>query len=511
MSGFAEMHRYDGLGLAELVRRREVSPLDLVEASIQRIEALNPALNAVVHKMYDTARRRAQSPLGDGPFAGVPMLLKDLLIAYAGEPLRNGSRCYRDHVPAEDSELVRRYKRAGLVVVGKTNTSELGITGVTEPALFGPTCNPWELSRTVGGSSGGSAAAVAARLVPLAHGGDGGGSIRIPAACCGVVGLKPTRGRTPGSTPFTMRQDLVVEHALTRSVRDCAALLDATAGPVPGSMNTPPPPARPYLEEVGAPAGRLRVGFTDGALLGRNVHPACIGAVEDTVGLLEELGHEPVPVGLEHIDWRAFARAYITMLGSEVRADIEEAERQLGRQAAYGEFELVTRALGLLGRHSRGSDVVHAIRTLQRIGAQIGEYFAQQRLDVLLTSTLASPPVPIGSVLPRGFDELALKALVRLRLAPLIHLAGVDEKVAAESFEFTPNTTPFNLTGQPAMSLPLAWTDDGLPVGVQLVGRFADESTLFRLAGQLEEARPWAQRIPPLAAQPDHLSRRRQA
>lgn len=498
MISIVEYEKYDGLGLAELVRHKETTPLELVEAAIAQIETHNPAINAVIHKMYDTARRRAAADLGEGPFVGVPMLLKDLLANYAGQPLHNGSRFFLNHVPERESEIVRRYHDAGMIVVGKTNTPELGITGVTEPALFGPTNNPWDLGRTAGGSSGGSAAAVAARLVPFAHGGDGAGSIRIPAACCGLFGLKPTRGRTPASVRYAIWQDFVVEHALTRTVRDSAALLDATAGPAPGAMNVPPSPNRPFLEEVGAPTGRLRIAVTDRSLLGRNIAPDCRRAVDQTAALLQDLGHDVMPAALGHIDWAAFAEAFVVMLAAEVRAEIEQAQRQVGRKAAFADLEYVTHALGLLGGRYAGSDFVLAMRTMQRIGWEISHFFADNAIDVLLTATVASPPVKTGTVLPTGLDAMGLKLLSRLKMGGVMRLLGIDKKVAADSFEFTPNTTPFNLTGQPAMSVPLAWTEAGLPVGLQFVGRFADEATLFRLAAQLEQARPWAERRPPL-------------
>lgn len=498
MISIVEYEQYDGLGLAELVRKKAVTPLELVEAAIAQIETHNPAINAVVHRMYDVARHRAAADPGSGPFAGVPMLLKDLLASYPGQPLRNGSRFFQNHVPEHESEIVRRYREAGMIVVGKTNTPELGITGVTEPALFGPTNNPWDLTRTAGGSSGGSAAAVAARLVPVAHGGDGAGSIRIPAACCGLFGLKPTRGRTPGSMPFAVWQGFVVEHALTRTVRDSAALLDATAGPAPGAMDALPPPGRPFLAEVDAPPGRLRIAVTDRSLLGQHIDPDCRRAVAETSALLQDLGHDVMPAALDHIDWPAFAEAFVTMLAAEVRADIEQGQRQLGCRATFADLETVTHALSLLGRHDSSGDFVLAMRTLQGIGWQIGHFFAENAIDVLLTTTLSSPPVKTGTVLPRGLDALGLKLLSRLGLGGVMRLVGIDKKAAADSFEFTPNTAPFNLTGQPAMSLPLAWTEDGLPIGLQFVGRFADEATLFRLAAQLEQARPWAGRRPPL-------------
>lgn len=492
-----EYQRFDGLGLAALVREKAVTPSELVEAAISLIEEHNPAINAVVHKLYEDARKRAATQPGEGPFAGVPLLLKDLLAACAGQPLSNGSRFFADNVPEQDSEIVRRYRRAGLIVVGRTNTPELGITGVTEPDLFGATHNPWRLDRTAGGSSGGSAAAVAARIVPIAHGGDGAGSLRIPAACCGVFGFKPTRGRTPASVPYLPWQDFVVEHALTRTVRDSAALLDATAGPATGALNTPPP-SGPCLAEVGNPPGRLRIAVTDRSLLGKRIDPECTQAVDATATLLEELGHDVIPVTLDDIDWPGFARAFVTMLAAEIAADIEQGQAQRGRPARFEEFEPITHALGLIGQRVSGRDTVTAVRRMQGIGSQIGRFFSDDRIDVLMTSAVASPPVKTGQVLPRGIDALGLRLLSRLRLGGAMQLLGIDRKTAADAFEFTPNTAPFNLTGQPAMSLPLAWSDDGLPIGLQFVGRFGDEATLFRLAAQLEAARPWADRRPPL-------------
>ena len=305
-------------------------------------------------------------------------------------------------------------------------------------------------------------------MVPMAHGGDGGGSIRIPAGCCGVFGLKPTRGRTPASLPYAVWQDLVVEHALTRSVRDSAALLDATAGPVAGAMNTPPPPERPYLEEVGTPPGRLRIGVCTASLLGRELHPACRQAVEDTAGLLEELGHETLAVDLSHFDWPAFGRGYLTVVASEVRAEIRQAEQILGRRAVYRDFEPLTWFMAQIGHHNRGDEFVGAVRTLQGTGWFLQQHLARLGIDVLLTSTVASPPVKTGSVLPRGLDALGLKLITRLHLAGLAGWVGIDRKAAADSFEFTPNTAPFNVTGQPAMSVPLAWSDEGLPMGMNV-------------------------------------------
>jgi amidase len=496
MDGFREYDHYDGLGLAELVRRKEVSPAELVEEAIRRIETVNPQINAVIHPMYDLARQQVQQGLPEGPFRGVPFLLKDLLVYYAGVPTRSGSRFFRDFVPDHDSEIVRRYRQAGVVVLGKTNTPELGLVPYTEPVLFGPSRNPWDLSRTTGGSSGGSGAAVAARLVPVAHGNDGGGSIRIPASCCGVFGLKPTRGRTPmGPDIGEAWRGMAINHVLTLSVRDSAAMLDATAGPDVGAPYIIPPPERPFLEEVGRDPGRLRIAFTTRPLLPGTVHPDCVRGVEETARLCQDLGHI-VEEAAPQIDGHAFARDFLTMVCAETRADIEEGEPLTGRKARYGEFEPATWALGLLGRQISAGEYSCALRALQRAARQVGAFF--EKYDVLLTPTLATPPMEIGWLQPTGVKAVALKLLGSLNAGALLNkLAGI-EALAEEVFAFIPFTPVFNVTGQPAMSVPLVWNDEGLPIGMHFVARFGDEATLFRLAAQLERARPWFDRRPPI-------------
>jgi len=496
MDGLREYDHYDGLGLAELVRRKEVSPAELVEEAIRRIETVNPQINAVIHPMYDLARQQVQQGLPEGPFRGVPFLLKDLLVYYAGVPTRSGSRFFRDFVPDHDSEIVRRYRQAGVVVLGKTNTPELGLVPYTEPVLFGPSRNPWDLSRTTGGSSGGSGAAVAARLVPIAHGNDGGGSIRIPASCCGVFGLKPTRGRTPmGPDIGEAWRGMAINHVLTLSVRDSAAMLDATAGPDVGAPYIIPPPERPFLEEVGRDPGRLRIAFTTRPLLPGTVHPDCVRGVEETARLCQDLGHI-VEEAAPQIDGHAFARDFLTMVCAETRADIEEGEALTGRKARYGEFEPATWALGLLGRQISASDYSGALRALQRAARQVGAFF--EKYDVLLTPTLATPPMEIGWLQPTGVKAVALKLLGSLNAGALLNkLAGI-EALAEEVFAFIPFTPVFNVTGQPAMSVPLVWNDEGLPIGMHFVARFGEEATLFRLAAQLERARPWFDRRPPI-------------
>lgn len=473
-----ELAFLDATAQAELVRRREVTPLELVEAAIARIERLNPTLNAVITPLYDEARAAARAPLPDGPFTGVPFLLKDLLAACAGSPLSEGSAFLRGRYRSpHDSELVARYRRAGLIVVGKTNTSEFGILPTAEPAAFGPARNPWDIERSTGGSSGGSAAAVAAGLVPVAHANDGGGSIRIPAACCGVFGLKPTRGRIPlGPDYGDLYGGLVCEHVVTRSVRDSAALLDATAGPMPGDPYAAPPPVRPFLQEVGAPPGRLRIAFSVESPTGTPVHPECVAAVKDAAALCADLGHE-VEEAAPAFDGRALGRAFAVLWSAGTAWSLSRWARVLGRDPGPDAVEPLTRALAERGRGISAVDYLHAVAEGQRLARDIARFF--ERYDLWLTPVVGEPPHPLGSFVSPPEDPTR-----GLRRAGL----------------FAPFTYIANMTGQPAMSVPLYWTSDGLPIGVHFLGRFGDEATLLRLAAQLEEARSWAHRRPPVCA-----------
>jgi amidase len=466
----------DATAQAELVRGEEVQAIELVEAAIERIERLNPTLNAVVTPMFDQARVTATGKLPDGPFAGVPFVLKDLLASYAGVRMTAGSTLLRDFVPDHDSELVARLKRAGLIILGKTNTPEFGILPTTEPRLFGPSRNPWDTGRTTGGSSGGSAAAVAAGLVPMAHANDGGGSIRIPASCCGLFGLKPTRARNPlGPDNGDVMSGLVVEHGLTRSVRDSAILLDATSGPDVGDPYWAPPPVRPFREEVGAAPGRLRIAFTTEAATGVPVHGDCVAAVKDAAALCADLGHE-VMEGTPELDTGLMVQAFIAVWSAGCTSILDGIARVIGQAPNPDHVEPFTWALYEMGRGQSASDYIIAIWALQKVTRQVAHFFDDY--DIWLTPTLAEPPVPLGT-----FDsppENPLQAFYR-------------------AASFVPFTPICNVTGQPAMSVPLFWNADGLPIGTHFVGRFGDEATLFRLAAQLEEARPWAERRPPVS------------
>ncbi len=492
--GFPEYGDHDAMGLAELVRTRAVHPRDLVAEAIARIERDNPRVNAVIHRMYESARREAELPVS-GPFGGVPFLAKDLLSMWQGEPQASGTRFQVGWVAPHDSELTTRYRKSGVICVGKTNTPELGILPTTEPAAFGPTHNPWDLTRSPGGSSGGSGAAVAAGFVPMAGGGDGGGSIRIPSSCCGLFGLKPTRGRTPmGPDHGEAWQGCAIEHVLTRSVRDSAAMLDAIHGADPGAPYHAPAPKRPFLDEVGAAPGRLTIAFTTRALIEAEVHPACVAAAERTVALLRELGHDVVEAHPE-LDSAQLANDFVTMLVGEVAAEVAQAEARLGRKVKRGDLEKETAMLHRMGRAVPAVDFALASRRLHAIGRQVAGFFA--RFDLLLTPTLAQPPLVLGSLATRGAEAAVLAVAERLPIAKLLRRLGGVERIAAKAWSFTPNTAVWNATGQPACSVPMHWTAEGLPIGVQLVGRFGDEATLLRVASQLERAQPWRDRKPP--------------
>ncbi len=496
MSGFSDYGKYDGLGLATLVRKKDIRPSELVEEAISRIERLNPSVNAVIYKMYEQARKAAEGDLPDSAFKGVPFLIKDLLMPYTGVPLSNGSRLFKDFVPDHDSELAKRFKAAGVIVIGKTNLPEFGLWPVTEPELFGPANNPWDLTRTTGGSSGGSAAAVSTRMVPLAHGSDAAGSIRIPASCCGLFGLKPTRGRNPMGPDYGEGwRGFYCEHVLTRSVRDSAAMLDATAGPDKGAPYYAAPPSHSFLSEVGLEPGKLRIAVTSEPLLGGKVEVDCMKGLEATAKLCEDLGHD-IEERVPQIDGKGIVKAFLTLICVEARSLIEEAEVLLSHKASYKDVEPVTWVLGLLGRQCRAPEFYKALNLIQRMGRQMGDFF--EKYDVMLTPTLAKPPLVTGELQPKGLQAMAGKLLGRLNAGGVINRFIDIDAFAEQFFSFMPYTMPFNGTGQPAMSVPLHWNDGGLPIGMQFVGRYGDEATLFRLAGQLERAKPWFDHVPPI-------------
>lgn len=494
---FAEYDRYDGLGLAELVRAEEVSAPELIEEAIARAERVAQRLNAIVVTMYDDARARAASE-PSGPFGGVPFLLKDLSSSYAGVKLQSGSRLYRGYVPDHHTELVERYLRAGLVVFGKTNTPELGIVPVTEPELYGPTHNPWRHGRTPGGSSGGSAAAVAAGIVPMANGGDGGGSIRIPAACCGLFGFKPSSHRTPVGPDDTERFfGFSVEHVLTRSVRDSAAMLDATAGEEPTSMYFPKH-AEGFAAALDRPSSRpLRIAFTDDPLLPAKRNADASRAVHATAKLCEQLGHH-VERARPSFDSEAFAKAFFFHFAVGVAAELRWAEAWLHRPARSTDVERMTWLLGMVGRSIDGGEFVVQRRILHAEAAKVVRFFGDW--DVLLTPTLGTPPLLHGALEPKGLEASLMNAVTSVGIPSVLKIPGLVDRAVERAYDFAPYTPVFNVTGQPAASVPIYWTEDGLPLGSQIVARPGDDVTVLRLARQLEEAQPWFDRRAPTHA-----------
>jgi len=480
MSLCDELATIDALGQAALVRAREVTSLELVDAAIERIERVNPRLNAVISTRFDLARDEAAALDRAGPpdslLAGVPFLLKDLGATIAGSPQWEGSRAARGRVSKADTELGRRYRTAGLVILGKTNTPEFGNHSTAEPETQGPSRNPWDLGRTTGGSSGGSAAAVASGMVPAAHGNDGAGSIRIPSSCCATVGLKPTRGRNSWAPAGDAMAGLAVEHALTRTVRDSAAILDATAGRVPGDPYAAPAPARRFLAEVGADPGRLRIAWTATPPIDARVDPECAGAARTTAELLASLGHD-VEEAAPGFDGEVLIEPLARVWATSNLVSVRELEAERGRPVADDELEITTRELRDYALRLDAGDLVHALDQLAAITRDIARFF--EHYDAWLTPTLARLPEPLGVL-----NQSQGGAVAYWRF----------------DCQFNPWNPIANVTGQPAISLPLTWSAGGLPVGSLITGRYADEATLYRLAGQLEAARPWAQRLPPIHA-----------
>ena len=476
MGGFAEYDSYDALGLAALVKAGEVSATEVLEAAIARIEARNPAINAVVMELYDLAAQAIEQGLRQGPFTGVPYLLKDLGSALAGARTTGGSRFFADLPPAtQDSIHVSRLKQAGMVIYGKTSSCELGLSLTCEPQLYGPARNPWDLERTSAGSSGGAGAAVAARMLPIAHASDGFGSIRAPAASCGLVGLRPTRARTTLSPAYgEVLGGFAIEHAVSLTVRDSAALLDATAGPAPGDPYRAPPPARPFLDEVGADPGALRIAFTRKAPNGAAVEADPLRVLQETASLCADLGHR-IEEADPAIDGADVVPTFRTVSAVNILCTVRA--HPAGRAPQPGELETVVANTAALAEGIDGATYMAAIHTAHRIGRQMAAF--HEDWDVLLTPGLATLPPKLGW-LDMMMDDL--------------------EEYWRRVFSFSPFTVWFNLTGQPAMMIPIGVTESGFPVAVQAIARFGDEATLFRLASQLEAARPWIDRKPALAA-----------
>ncbi|HEX4711169.1 amidase [Phenylobacterium sp.] len=465
---FGDYRRHDAVGLAELVARREVSAQELLDAAVARMDTVNPQINAVTLDLRERARAE---PAHSGPFGGVPFLLKDLGAALAGTPTTAGSRLFADAVAQADSALTAAYEDAGLAIFGKTNTPEFGLWPMTESEFLGVCRNPWDLSRTPGGSSGGAAAAVAAGIVPAAHASDGGGSIRTPASCCGLFGMKPSRGRVSFAPLGEGWAGASIQHAVTRSVRDSAALLDVACRPQPGDPYFLAPPAEPFVEDAAREPGRLRIAFTTAAMQSDGLDPECEAAVRETARLCEQLGHNVEEAKIPG-DVAAMQAAAGAVIAASIAATLDaEAERR-GRPIEAGEIDAPTMATYRRGQGVSAAAYVRGLQALHAYARAEARLF--ETYDVLLLSTLGSPAIRIGWILED------------------------PKQIAERLFAFMPNTQAFNNTGQPAMTVPLAWSRSGLPIGMQFVARMGDEATLFRLAGQLERARPWFDRTPPL-------------
>lgn len=478
MAGFSEYGRYDAIGLAELVAKRDVKAEELLEEAVSRAEKTDKSIHALTQKHYDLAREAARAGFPDAaakaPFRGVPFLLKDLSVLLKGTVTSHGSALFKDFVAGHDTTLVRRFKAAGFAIFGKTNTPEFGLTATTEPQLFGPTRNPWNLEYSPGGSSGGAAAAVAASIVPLAHASDGGGSIRGPASACGLFGMKPTRGRvTLGPDRGEGWGGLSTQGCLSRTVRDSAALLDAVCAPDAGDPYWAPPRERPYLEEAARAPGKLRIAFTHRSPLGLPVDPECVRAVEDAARLCESLGHG-VEEAAPSLDHEPLARSILAFINPNVAVACEDGAKLLGRPLRRGDVEAGTWRAAEAAKALTAADYVRAQMMIHRAGRQMAEF--RKTYDVLIEPTYGTPPVKLGH-LDTDSDDVDTYIQRILTLSPF--------------------TARYNQTGEPAMSMPLHWTADGLPVGVMFSGRFGEEGLLFRLAGQIESAAPWAGRRAP--------------
>ncbi|MDB5479662.1 MAG: amidase [Caulobacteraceae bacterium] len=467
--------KHDAVGLAALVRRGEVTPAELAEAAIRLIDKHNPALGAITERMDGFARSAVTAGLPDGPFTGVPTLLKDLFQNLPGVPTNNGSSLFKGVPPPYESTLVGKARAAGLVIVGKSASPEFGLMPTTEPRVFGPCRNPWNTAHSPGGSSGGSAAAVAAGIVPAATASDGGGSIRIPASCCGLFGLKPSRGRV-GAGPVETEgwNGLATNGIISRTVRDSAALLDALEGGDPGEPYAAPAKARPWAEEVGRSPGMLRIAVSRKTHSGVTLHPDCAAALDDAAGLLASLGHEIVEEDLP-LDLDAFEEGFMGLLAANTAADLIELGGAFGRPLGANDLERWTFTLASLADGKTAGEVMLGYRNLWRMHRPMGAFL--ERHDVLLTPTLGSPPVRLGVLDPDLDDQGELR-----------------RRVAA----FIPFTPLANAFGHPAASVPLYWNAEGLPVGVMLQARLGADDVLLRLASQLEAARPWADRHPPV-------------
>ena len=464
----------DGLAQAALIKKREITPLELVNTSIAAIEALNPSLNAVITPMFEEARKIAQSDLPDAPFKGVPILLKDGIAAYKGVRFTTGATLFKNNIAKEDSLLVKRYKEAGFIVLGKTNMPEFGLLPTTEPTAFGPTHNPYDITKTPGGSSGGTAAAVAARMVSLAHGNDGGGSIRIPASCCGLFGLKPTRGRNPLGPLSSLVSGLVEEHVLTRSVRDSAAVLDITGQPDPFAFYHAPTQKGAYLQALDQPVRKLKIGYALTSPGGGALHPDCDAATLYAVDLCKSFGHEVVEMPLAiPFSGKQLGDIFSALWAVGAASPLAFYHKMTGNPPPKDLVEPLSYAMYEQGQKISGADYEFARQGMHKVARSV--LMAFQEIDVWLSPTLGMPPVDLGSFAQSESNPFA----------PSLMAA-----------KFSPMTALFNISGQPAASVPVYWNKEGLPIGVQIVSKFGDETTIFQLAQQMEKVVKWQEKLP---------------
>ena len=487
-----EYSKWDATETAKKIKNKDVSAAELASHAIQLIEKWNPKLNAVVLKMYDEGKKLINELDPQAPLYGVPFLIKDISLAYKGFPLTGSCKGMSDYVPTYDSELMLRYKKAGLIVLGKTNVPECGLKGVTDSEMRGVCRNPWNLGFTPGGSSGGSAAVVAARIVPVAHANDGGGSIRIPASCCGLIGLKPSRGRMPmGPEVGESWMGQVADHVVTRSVRDSALLLDLTHGSDPGSPYTAPQFSGLYTQSIEQPFKKMRIAYSFKSLYGKQTHAECKKALEHSIELCKGLGHELVEKDLA-INQQEMVRAYMTIVAASMAAEMREIERQFGKVLGPNDMELPTWILVLLGRALQAGELAHAVYLSRKAGRALGQFFDQH--DFFMLPTMAYPPTAIGeldfSIVKKGLMQV-LKTVPHRKLL----LTALDQ-IVEESFEKIPNTELFNQTGLPAISVPLFWGKNNLPIGTQFVSAYGREDQLLWIARELEKANPWVDKFP---------------
>lgn len=496
----------DATTLAGLVAAREVTAAELLTLARQRRDAVNPALNAVVARLDAPADERAADEELSGPFAGVPFLVKDIAQEYAGFPTTSGSRALAHDVATEHALVTRRFLDAGLVVFGKTNTPEFGAKGVTESELFGAARNPWNLGHTPGGSSGGSGAAVAAGIVPAAGANDGGGSIRIPAACTGLVGLKTSRGLTPyGPQTGELMLGMVTQGVVSRTVRDSAALLDAIIGPDPAAAYDAVRPAVPFAELVRRPVGTLRVGYSCSSAITARPHREAVAAVEATAALLASLGHQVEEVAPPHDD-EVLARDFLTIWFAQLYSQVADAKRRF--RSPNSHFEADTLAAAELGRAAGIGPLLAAVSNVGGHTRALAAF--HETHDVLLTPTLAQPPLPVGVLTSSTALQRASRVVARSRAGRLLAASGIMDEIIADNLSWVPYTQLANLTGRPAISVPLHWTEAGLPLGVQLVGRLGADGLLLQVAAQLEQAQPWFHRyaeLDPALERPRHQPR----